>query len=64
MNSSILIGDFMNKSRQSIELLSLELSKPNIDIKESLIKIKQLRSNLVHIHNLLKLEESLEKERA
>ena len=64
MNSIILINDFVNKSKKNIEELSLELSKLPIDTQEGLTKIKLLRSNLTHIHNLLKLEESLEKERS
>ena len=59
MNSSILLNDFLYKTRQNIESLSIELSKNPVDTKESVLKIKQIRANLTHIHNLLKLEESL-----
>lgn len=63
MNSIILASDFITKTKQNIESLSIELSKNKIDTKEALEKVKQIRSNVTHIHNLLKLEESLEKER-
>ena len=64
MNSVILLQDFLSKSKQNIESISLELTKYPVDTKEALLKIKQLRGNLNHIHNLLKLEESLENEKA
>ena len=64
MNSVILLQDFINKARHNIESLSLELTKHPVDTKEGIVKIKAIRYNLTHIYNLLKLEESLEKEKA
>ena len=60
MNNHLLIKDFSNKLRPAVEVLSLEINKPQIDTKECLQKIKQIRSDITHLNNLLKIEEVLQ----
>jgi len=60
MNNHLLIKDFTNKLRPSVETLTLEINKPQIDVKECLQKIKQIRSDITHLNNLLKIEEVLQ----
>ena len=57
--NNILIKDFLNKIRPAVEEISLEINKPQIDSKECLQKIKQIRSDITHLNNLLKIEEVL-----
>jgi hypothetical protein len=59
-NNYALIHDFVNKIRQTIDSLSLEVSKSPVDVKESFVKIRQTKNDLTHIYNLLKIEESLQ----
>jgi hypothetical protein len=63
MNNHLLIKDFTNKLRPSVETLTLEINKPQIDTKECIDKIKQIKTDIGHLHNLLKIEEVLEKEK-
>ena len=49
-----LTQDFMHK---------IKVIAPKIDTKEAIEKIKLIRTNLTHLHNILKIEETLEKER-
>ena len=58
-----LIQDFMSKVKNTVEDLGREVIASKIDTKESIEKIKQIRANLTHLHNILKIEETLEKER-
>ena len=58
-----LIQDFMSKVKNTVEDLGREVISPKIDNKESIEKIKLIRTNLTHLYNLLKIEETLEKER-
>ena len=58
-----LSQDFMNKIKHTVDDLSKEVIAPKIDTKEAIEKIKQIRTNLTHLHNILKIEETLEKER-
>ena len=60
MSNHLLIKDFSNKLRPAIETLTLEINKPNIDTKECFEKIKQIRSDITHLNNLLKIEEVLQ----
>ena len=63
MNNHLLIKDFTNKLRPSVETLTLEINKPQIDTKECIDRIKQIKIDIGHLHNLLKIEEVLEKEK-
>ena len=61
MSNHLLIKDFTNKLRPSIETLTLEINKPQIDVKECIGRIKQIRNDITHLNNLLKIEEVLQK---
>ena len=50
--------DFLNKIRGTTDSLGLLLSKES-DTKEAIEKIKEMRSCLTHLYNILKAEESL-----
>ena len=60
MSNHLLIKDFTNKLRPSIETLTLEINKPQIDVKECIGRIKQIRNDITHLNNLLKIEEVLQ----
>ena len=60
MNNHLLIKDFTNKLRPSVETLTLEINKPQIDVKECIGRVKQIRSDITHLNNLLKIEEVLQ----
>ena len=64
MNNHLLIKDFTNKLRPSVETLTLEINKPNIDTKECLQKIKEIRNDITHLSNLLKIEMILQNEKS
>ena len=53
--NNILIKDFSNKLRPAIELLSLEINKSQVDVKECLQKIKEIRNDITHLCNLQKI---------
>ena len=63
MNNN-LIQDFISKIRQNIESLSLEINKTPIDTKEAFQKIRQTKSDLTHVYNLLKIEENIQENNA
>ena len=58
-----LSQDFMHKIKHTVDDLSKEVIAPKIDTKEAIDKIKLIRTNLTHLHNIFKIEETLEKER-
>ena len=58
-----LINDFVNQIRATVEALSLEVLKTNIDPKDALAKVKSARADMTHLYNLLKFEEDIAKER-
>ena len=60
----LLIQEFSSKLRPNVEMLTLEIGKQQIDTKECLEKIKQIRSDLTHLSNLLKIEDVLQKEKS
>ena len=62
MNNN-LINDFVNKIKGTVESLSLEVLKTNIDPRDALAKVKCARADLTHLYNLLKIEEDIAKER-
>ena len=55
-----LIQSFVNEMKQEINELDREVTGSTVHIPEALMKIKKLKTNLVHLYNLLKIEESLE----
>ena len=59
----LLIQEFSSKLRPNVEMLTLEIGKQQIDTKECLEKIKQIRSDLTHLSNLLKIEMVLQNEK-
>ena len=60
MNNNNLIQDFINKIRQNIDSLSLEINRTPIDTKEAFQKIRQTKNDLTHIFNLIKIEENIQ----
>ena len=63
MNNQLL-NDFITRIRVNVESLSLEISRNNIDTKEAFQKIRQTKSDLTHMYNLLKIEESIQETQA
>ena len=63
MSNHLLIKDFMNKIRPAVEVLSLEINKPNIDTKDCLDKIREIKKSITHLNNLLKIEMVLQNEK-
>ena len=63
MSNHLLIKDFTNKLRPVVETLTLEINKPNIDTKDCLEKIKEIKNSITHISNLLKIEMVLQNEK-
>ena len=55
-----LIQNFVNEMKNEINELDREVTGSTVHIPEALMKIKKLKTNLVHLYNLLKIEESLE----
>ena len=64
MNNHLLIKDFSNKLRPAVEVLSLEINKSQVDVKECLQKIKEIRNDITHLSNLLKIEMVLQNEKS
>ena len=63
MNNQLL-NDFIQKIRQNIDSLYLEINKTPIDTKEPLNKIKQTKNDLTHLYNLIKIEENIQENNA
>ena len=55
-----LIQSFVNEMKNEINELDREVTGSTVHIPEALMKIKKLKTNLVHLYNLLKIEQSLE----
>ena len=55
-----LLQSFMNKIKQESIELEREVTSSTVNTKEAMTKIKDIRNNLSHLFNLLKIEESLE----
>ena len=55
-----LIQSFVNEMKNEINELDREVTGSTVHIPEALMKIKMLKTNLVHLYNLLKIEQSLE----
>ena len=58
-----LISDFMQKTKHTVEDLGKEVIASEIDTKLAIEKIKLIRINLTHLHNILKIEETLDNDR-
>ena len=56
MNNQLL-NDFVTRIRVNIETLSLEVSRNTIDTKQTFDTIIQMKNDLTHLYNLIKIEE-------
>ena len=63
MNNQLL-NDFVTRIRVNVETLSLEVSRNTIDTKETFEKIKQMKTDLTHVYNLVKIEENIQQTNA
>ena len=63
MSNHLLTKDFTNKLRPAVETLTLEINKPQIDTKECLDKIREIKNSITHLNNLLKIEMVLQNEK-
>ena len=63
MNNQLL-NDFVTRIRVNVETLSLEISRNTIDTKETFEKIKQMKTDLTHVYNLVKIEENIQENNA
>lgn len=57
--NNLLIQEFSNKLRPSLEVLQLEINKHPLDTKECIKKIREIKINITHLNNLMKIEEVL-----
>ena len=58
--NNIIFQDFSQKLRNATDSVVVELSKQPIDPKDAMNKLKVLRGDIIHLMNLLKIEEHLE----
>ena len=58
--NNIIFQDFSQKLRNVSEEVSLELTKQPVDLKDTMQKLKVLRADIIHLMNLLKIEEHLQ----
>lgn len=58
--NNIIFQEFAQKLRVVAEEVNNELTKQPIDLKDSMQKLKVLRSDIMHLMNLLKVEEHLQ----
>ena len=58
--NNIIFQDFSQKLRNVSEEVSLELTKQPVDLKDAMQKLKVLRADVIHLMNLLKIEEHLQ----
>ena len=63
MNNQLL-NDFVTRIRVNVETLSLEVSRNSIDTKETFQTIKQMKNDLTHLYNLIKIEENIQENNA
>ena len=63
MNNQLL-NDFVSRIRVNVESLSLEVSRNSIDTKETFQTIKQMKNDLTHLYNLIKIEENIQENNA
>ena len=55
-----LIQSFVNEMKNELIEVDREITGSTVHIPEALMKIKKLKTNLVHLYNLLKIEENLQ----
>ena len=55
-----LIQSFVNKIKQQSSDLEREVTSSTVNTKEAIINIKEMKNNLTHLYNILRIEESLE----
>ena len=63
MNNQLL-NDFVTRIRVNVESLSLEVSRNTVDTKETFQTIKQMKNDLTHLYNLIKIEENIQENNA
>ena len=59
--NQVIFQEFSQKIRSNSEEIVNDLSRQPLDPKETLLKIKTLRDNLLHLTNYVKIEEFLQK---
>ena len=59
--NQVIFQEFSQKIRSNCEEIVNDLSRQPLDPKETLLKIKTLRDNLLHLTNYVKIEEFLQK---
>ena len=58
-----LIQSFVNKLKQQSIVLEREVTSSTVNTKDAIVKNKEMKNNLTHLYNILKIEESLENQR-
>ena len=58
--NNLIFQEFSQKLRNVSEEVSLELTKQPIDHKDTMQKLKVLRGDIIHLMNLVKIEEHLQ----
>lgn len=58
--NNIIFQEFSQKLRVETEEVNNELTKQPIDLKDAMQKLKVLRADVIHLMNLLKIEEHLQ----
>ena len=58
--NNIIFQEFSQKLRVETEDVNNELTKQPIDLKDAMQKLKVLRADVIHLMNLLKIEEHLQ----
>ncbi len=58
--NSVIFQEFSQKLRTVTDEVANELLKQPIDTKETMQKMKVLRGDIIHLMNLLKIQEHLE----
>ncbi len=55
-----LLQSFMNKIKQESINLEREITGSTVNTKDAIVKIKEMKNDLTHLYNLLRIEESLQ----
>ena len=58
--NNIIFQEFSQKLRVETEEVNNELTKQPIDLKDAMQKLKVLRADVIHLMNMLKIEEHLQ----
>ena len=56
MNNHLLIKEFSSKLRPNIDSLMLEINKSPLDTTECIERVKNIKNDITHLNNLLKIE--------